>query len=417
MATDSEDDSEAADVKWSRALNQFGLQLSRCHGRGIRVARRFEPGNVLLKARPVAAVVAPGVSRCHHCVCMSAQLKRCGHCGHARYCSAGCQKAAWASHRNECRVLQRTMPHVPGTSMLLLARLLDLAHADASANTVEAAAWPSSIGATLCLSSHLDKLSPTRAQEFAAQAAMLRGLLAEAQPERPAPPPELATRLLATLACNGHTLSDDELQPLGLGLYPLAALTNHDCSPSAVHCFEGTTLVLRALRPLDPGEAVTIGYVDLAQPLVVRRRELANQYAFHCACERCVSEQSRAPHEARLLEHASAAFAAARSEVLAAIDAQQWAEALTAARSSAHLAPRLVPPGTAALGLEWLRLAKLLAHAGQIDEAMDAWQRARRVLAVTHGESAPLVRTLDADLADAMMARGMHEEATPEDLD
>ena len=79
-----------------------------------------------------------------------------------------------------------------------------------------------------------------------------------------------------------------------------------------------------------------------------------------------------APHEARLLEHASAAFAAARSEVLAAIDAQQWAEALTAARSSAHLAPRLVPPGTAALGLEWLRLAKLLAHAGQIDEAVDA---------------------------------------------
>jgi hypothetical protein len=39
------------------------------------------------------------------------------------------------------------------------------------------------------------------------------------------------------------------------------------------------------------------------------------------------------------------------------------------------------------------------------------------VLAVTHGESAPLVRTLDADLADAMMARGMHEEVRPEDLD
>jgi len=130
-----------------------------------------------------------------------------------------------------------------------------------------------------------------------------------------------------------------------------------------------------------------------------------------------VSEQSLAPHEARLLEQASAAFAAARSEVLAAIDAQQWTEALTAARISAHLATRLLPPGTAALGLEWLRLAKLLAHAGLIDEAVDAWQRARRVLAVTHGESAPLVRTLDADLADAMMARGMHEEATPEDLD
>ena len=39
-----------------------------------------------------------------------------------------------------------------------------------------------------------------------------------------------------------------------------------DCPTHKVHYFEGTTLVLRALRPLDPGEAVTIGYVDLAQP-------------------------------------------------------------------------------------------------------------------------------------------------------
>ena len=65
----------------------------------------------------------------------------------------------------------------------------------------------------------------------------------------PAPPPKLATRSLATLACNGHTLSDDELQPLGLGLYPLAALTNHDCNPSAVHCFEGTTLMTSDCLP------------------------------------------------------------------------------------------------------------------------------------------------------------------------
>jgi hypothetical protein len=79
-----------------------------------------------------------------------------------------------------------------------------------------------------------------------------------------------------------------------------------------------------------------------------------------------------APHEARLLEQASAAFAAARSEVLAAIDAQQWTEALTAARISVHLATRLLPPGTAALGLEWLRLAKLLAHAGGASAACGA---------------------------------------------
>ena len=52
---------------------------------------------------------------------------------------------------------------------------------------------------------------------------------------------------------------------MGIGLYPLAALANHDCAPSAVQAFGPRgDICFRALRPLAPGDAVTIGYVDLA---------------------------------------------------------------------------------------------------------------------------------------------------------
>jgi len=38
------------------------------------------------------------------------------------------------------------------------------------------------------------------------------------------------TLLLARFVCNNHTICDAELQPVGVGIYPLAALLNHSCT-------------------------------------------------------------------------------------------------------------------------------------------------------------------------------------------
>jgi hypothetical protein len=60
-------------------------------------------------------------------------------------------------------------------------------------------------------------------------------------------------QLLARLAVNCHTLCDEELRPLGTGLYLSAALVNHGCVPSAVQAFEGGVLLLRCAA--GPGAA------------------------------------------------------------------------------------------------------------------------------------------------------------------
>jgi SET and MYND domain-containing protein len=54
-------------------------------------------------------------------------------------------------------------------------------------------------------------------------------------------------QLLATFACNSHTICDEELRPIGVGLYPLGALINHGCRPNCVQTFAGRNIVFRCV--------------------------------------------------------------------------------------------------------------------------------------------------------------------------
>lgn len=39
--------------------------------------------------------------------------------------------------------------------------------------------------------------------------------------------------------------SDDDLQPVGVGVFPLGAMANHDCAPNAVHAVVGRCIHIR----------------------------------------------------------------------------------------------------------------------------------------------------------------------------
>ncbi|XP_072990623.1 histone-lysine N-methyltransferase ASHR1 isoform X3 [Typha latifolia] len=95
------------------------------------------------------------------------------------------------------------------------------------------------------------------------------------------------THNFSKLACNAHTICDDELRPLGTGLYPVISIINHSCMPNSVLMFEGRVAYVRALVPLPKDTEVLISYIETAATTTRRQNDL-KQYFFTCMCPRCM---------------------------------------------------------------------------------------------------------------------------------
>ncbi|EOD08470.1 hypothetical protein EMIHUDRAFT_120890 [Emiliania huxleyi CCMP1516] len=354
-------------ARWHEALAPWGLTLAAAGavgggGRGLVTTRSFKRGEVLMRVTPAVAVVSGRhlSSRCHHSHATGGRLLVCSRCGCARYCSADHQRAAWAGHRDECALLAQTRPRVPGQTVRLLARLLALLRRSAGAPPPEdAGEWARSAAAILSLSHQLGGQPAERCAEFGEQAGMVCSLIQE------------AARSGGGWA--GSSSCPPQEQEIGIGLYPLAALANHDCDPTAAQSFGAAgKLTLRALRPLAAGEAVTIGYVDLAAAASERRQALRSSYLFTCECRAC--EEALAPTPAARKREAARCEAAAslreeqRAE-LAAIDAADWEAALRRSTRAAEIAASLPPPAVHGEAAPLVRDAAEMLRGAQLELA------------------------------------------------
>lgn len=52
------------------------------------------------------------------------------------------------------------------------------------------------------------------------------------------------------MCINSFNICEQELQSLGAGIYLGASVIDHSCDPTAVAIFEGTTLCIRNIKPL-----------------------------------------------------------------------------------------------------------------------------------------------------------------------
>ncbi|KAJ8738071.1 hypothetical protein PYW08_000666 [Mythimna loreyi] len=86
-----------------------------------------------------------------------------------------------------------------------------------------------------------------------------------------------------------HTFSGSKTVHMSVGIFPIGALFNHECYPGAARYFEGRNIVLRATRPLVPGEVVAENYGPhfMVRTLKERQRSLASRYWFRCDCVAC----------------------------------------------------------------------------------------------------------------------------------
>jgi len=90
------------------------------------------------------------------------------------------------------------------------------------------------------------------------------------------------------LGSNAFTISDEEIRPVGSGIFLLGSMLNHSCCPNSVQVFEGKTLVVKAVERIDVGEEIEISYVELADPTSRRRAKLFSDYYIQCDCHRCL---------------------------------------------------------------------------------------------------------------------------------
>lgn len=98
--------------------------------------------------------------------------------------------------------------------------------------------------------------------------------------------PCVETEFLKTWHSNCFMINKDD----GLGhVYLCAARLNHSCVPNASIGFtKEKNVVIRALRDIESGEEVTIGYDKKVFGETAERREMLRaSYNFHCLCEGC----------------------------------------------------------------------------------------------------------------------------------
>lgn len=81
----------------------------------------------------------------------------------------------------------------------------------------------------------------------------------------------------------------------GSGLYGLQSACNHSCDPNAKIEFpyNNAVLALMATKAIEPGEEITISYLDecqLSRSRHSRRKVLLENYLFACQCPKCEME-------------------------------------------------------------------------------------------------------------------------------
>eukprot|EP00466_Bigelowiella_natans_P009804 jgi/Bigna1/137864/aug1.41_g12572 len=153
-------------------------------------------------------------------------------------------------------------------SLRLLARLLIFR----SLGVSESARFTSLSG----LMSHWESMKDYDRIVFYAQMATL---IKETVGDELCPETRECARLISTLQLNAlSVLSREDLQPIGMAIYPDLALINHDGRPNCVVTFDGWTASLVCIREIKPGEEILIDYISHAMTRRERVKVLREEF-------------------------------------------------------------------------------------------------------------------------------------------
>ncbi|XP_032818921.2 histone-lysine N-methyltransferase SMYD3-like isoform X1 [Petromyzon marinus] len=423
-------------VQWPSMCSMERCSCLGGKGQGLRATRAVHPGQLIYSSKPYACVVVKGShdTVCDHCLARKdGRLLRCSHCKFAYYCDASCQKGAWTEHKSECRCLKKVAPNIPTDMVRLVARILfKLARLNSKPCPSE------EFYSLQQLQSHTDQMSEQMRNGLALLANTLRMYLeGEDLDWGSLLPADNVMQLLGKITCNSFSVCDGEFQDLGVAIYPSLSLLNHSCDPSCVVVFEGSMMLLRAMRDIPAGEELCISYIDTLSPSRTRRQELLRRYYFTCQCSLCeqglgdtdmengdkdvveairslmlkidkanadVSQQEALVLcEAMLQKAAAAQVPSSNVQYLklldyvcsAYIDTHQWSKALSSAREAVPFYRQYYRQAHPQLAVQLMKIGKLENYLHQSQNAFVTFKEAFQMMCMTHGKEHSLCRRLE----------------------
>ncbi|KAL5353109.1 hypothetical protein ACLOAV_001139 [Pseudogymnoascus australis] len=273
---------------------------SEIHGSGLFTKQVIPEGAEIFRSTPLVSIVGIGqdATVCDYCYASSPgmfapdgnfrdlgsgtdihgnsnfEIKSCVQCGVCAYCSEDCRIMAWAKyHSYECDVL-RIHPSANSWTRMLY-RLLSkqkLGHISDQAWAILPQIWG------LVGERHPAVSTITEAALYA------QNLF---QPTFTNISVELVLCRIIMNAMPIHTPGEDNR----VTMFDLvASLANHSCDPNAFVFHEGRQLRMRSLKPLNPGDEITLSYVNLRAGMIPRGIALRNSNSFVCRCDRCEKE-------------------------------------------------------------------------------------------------------------------------------
>ncbi|KAL2269747.1 hypothetical protein VTJ83DRAFT_1931 [Remersonia thermophila] len=285
--------------------------------RALHATRPFSPGDVIATfSDPLLALPDGATMRttCNYCLRVpsplqppsqqpgdgkqegdpSKQLRACTACKAAVYCGPGCQRAHWkAVHKAECKMFARVREQagkewLPTSVRAAAQVLMRLKGGDKAMLEAFGTGGDGEDGEGHGLKGNAERF---RAYEEAwrdielqaAAAAVYSGMLDKEEVLAQ------AREILCKIQTNAFNRSDADAGMGGIFLDPGLAMVNHSCVPNAFIGFDKRTATLRAERPIEEGQEITISYVDYTLPRAARHEAL-RQYHFQCACPRCADD-------------------------------------------------------------------------------------------------------------------------------
>uniref|UniRef100_A0A4W4FT77 [histone H3]-lysine(4) N-trimethyltransferase n=1 Tax=Electrophorus electricus TaxID=8005 RepID=A0A4W4FT77_ELEEL len=355
-------------------------------GNGLRALLEIKTGELIHSCEPYAFCIAKNSlkSTCQSCLSRGDGLLRCSQCKCTRYCSTQCQRQAWPEHKRECKCLKHLQPRVPTDSVRLAARIIFRLLSDPEPHPEES--YPLAEH-----QSHLEDMSAEKRGGLTQLCSMLQLYLLQEVCDVSVLPGGLDLMgLLSRVTCNCFSISDGELQDIGVGLYPSMSLLNHDCQPNCVMVFVGKRLQLRAIRNIQPHEELTISYTDVLAPGQERQWEELQKESQILLARHAHAVPDTNVYLLRLLDMA----------MDACISLDQYEAALEYGNRTLGPYRLHYAEPHPSWAVELFRVGKLQHYLGRLEEASNSFTQAYDVMKVTHGTEHPLFNEVSRKLTE-----------------